>query len=280
MAIRIVTDSTCDLTAEHVKELGIDIVPLKVRFEDREYTEGVDITIKDFYKMLAESSTLPSTSQPSPEDFERIIRPHLENGDDVVAITLSEALSGTYQSASIAKKNLRSNRIHVIDSKSATLGLGDLVTKAVALVKKGAAAAHIAETITDYAARLHIIAVIDTLKYLHKGGRLSSLSTALGGVLGIKPIVGVVDGKVEMLGRARGTNGAFEWVCKKYADYKVDKSLGAFFGYSETPERMHALIATCKEKLSLPEYTFGSIGSVIGTHAGPGVAAIGFYEAR
>ena len=280
MAIRIVSDSTCDLTAEQIKELGINVVPLKVRFGDREYTEGVDITIKDFYGMLSESSDLPTTSQPAPEDFERVIRPHLEKGDDVVVITLSEGISGTYQSANIAKKNLRSNRIHIVDSKSATLGLGDLVIKAVALMKKGAAAVHIAETISDYANRLRIIAVIDTLKYLHKGGRLSSLSTVLGGMLGIKPIVGIVDGKVEMLGRARGTNSAFEWVCKKYTDYKVDNSLGAFFGYSETPERMHKLIAMCREKLALPEFFSGSIGSVIGTHAGPGTAAIGFYEAR
>lgn len=280
MAIQIISDSTCDLTEEQRNELGIAIVPLKVRFGDREYTECVDITLDEFYKKLATSPQLPTTSQPSPEDFERVIRPCLDKGDEVVVLTLSAAISGTYQSASIAQKNLRSDKVHVIDTASATLGLGDLVKKAVALSGAGVTAKQIVETITDYASRLRIVAVIDTLKYLHKGGRLSALSTVLGGMLNIKPIVSLVDGKVELIGRARGLNAAYEWVFNKFMDSNVDLSLGCLFGFSQNPDYMNQLIALFKERVSLPDYYIGEIGTVIGTHAGPNVAAFCYYEAR
>jgi len=278
MSIQIITDSTCDLSATLIQELGLEIVPLKVCFGEKEYTEGVDITTEQFYTKQAASAALPTTSQPSPQAFENVFRPILERGDEAVVITLSSAISGTFQSASIAKRTLKSEHIHLIDSRSATIGLGDLVLKANAMSHGGESAKEIVKTIENYASRLRILALIDTLKYLHKGGRLSTVSSILGGMLSIKPLVGLVDGKVELIGRARGTKGACDWVGKRYAADKVDLSLGTVFGYTGTSDRMNEMIAVC-QRYGVQDYYIESIGSVIGTHAGPGCAGIGYYVA-
>jgi len=276
MSIQIITDSTCDLSATQIKESDLGIVPLKVRFGEKEYTEGVDITMEQFYTKLAASTELPTTSQPSPRAFEKVLRPVIERGDEAIVITLSSAISGTFQSASIAKRTLKSEHIHLIDSRSATIGLGDLVLKAKALCSQGGSAKEVVKTIENYASRLRILALIDTLKYLHKGGRLSTMSSILGGMLSIKPLIALADGKVELIGRARGTKGACEWVGKRYAADKVDHSLGSVFGYTGTSDRMNEMISIC-QRYGVQEYHIEGIGSVIGTHAGPGCAGFAYY---
>ena len=203
--IKIITDSTSDISLQLAKEMNIEIVPLIVRVDGNEYKDRVELSPEDFYKQLEEKDLTPSTSQPSPQDFLKVYEKAKEAGDEILVITLSSEVSGTYQSAMIAKDLLEYDKIQVINSASATFGLRIIIEKALQLRNEGKTLEEIVSFLEDYKNRVHIFALVDTLEYFYKGGRLSKTSATVGTLLKFKPVVGIKEGKLELFANCRGT---------------------------------------------------------------------------
>ena len=201
MKTRIIIDSTADLSAELKSKLSI--VPLTVHFGDEEYLDGVTIDHKTFYEKLIESDELPTTSQATPDSFIAEFQKIKDEGDSAVVITISSKLSGTYQSAVIAAEDF--DNIYIVDSGSAAIGSGILAERALELAESGMEAREIAETLNKEKEKIVIIALLDTLEYLKKGGRISKTVAFAGAVLNIKPVISVEDGEIAVLGKARGS---------------------------------------------------------------------------
>ena len=224
MAIKIITDSTCDIDISRQEELGIEIVPLSIKFGDKEYIDGVTLTKSEFYKLLAQCDELPTTAQVNPKRFEKIFSDYINNGDEVIGLFISSKLSGTFQSAIIAKNLVGSEKIHLVDSKTVTFPLGLLVLEAAKMRDQGMSALEIIEKLEDLKTRLRFYAVLDTLKYLKMGGRLSPTSAFFGSVLQIKPIVSIVDGEVIAVDKKKGLRAASQSIGKKVEEEKPDTS--------------------------------------------------------
>lgn len=277
--IRIIVDSAADV-AQSVKD-KITILPMTVRFGDVEYIDGVTITAKEFYEKLIESDEIPTTSQITPLSFEKAFKEALSEGEDVVVITVSSKLSGTYQSALIAKEEVGGN-IYVVDSLSVAIGEGILAEYATVLVQEGKSAKEIAEILTKKREDIRLIAMLDTLEYLKKGGRISGAVAFAGGLLSIKPVACIQDGEVNILGKARGSKQANNLLVKEIeAAGGVDFSMPLLLGYTGIDDSLlrkyvedsHALWEGQDDKLRNT-----SIGSIIGTHAGPGAVAVAFFK--
>ena len=180
MAIRIITDSTSDINPKEAEKMGITVIPLKVLFGEKEYREGIEITMDDFYKKLSEADKLPTTSQPSPEEFLEHFQQAKETGDSVIVLLIASKFSGTLQSATIAKDMVEYEDIHIIDSLTTITGLRLLVEHTITMREQKREVAEIVETINQLKERIVLLAMVDTLEYLHKGGRLSKSSLFLG----------------------------------------------------------------------------------------------------
>lgn len=275
--IRILTDSTADFSAEDVRSLGLRVVPLLVNFGEEHYRDGVDLAPEEFYEKLVQADKLPTTSQPSPELFQREFENARDAGDDVVCVLLSGTLSGTYQSAQIAREEVGYDRVFLVDSGSATLGEQVLVRRAVQRLREGFAAEEIAADIEEARGRLHLFALVDTLKYLHKGGRLPAAVALAGGLLGIKPVIGLKDGKLGIADKARGLPGAYVAIFKQIGKVGgVDESSPVLVGYTGKPQGVEPFMRYITQNLQLETPLLRAIGPVIGTHAGPGAAGIAF----
>ncbi len=277
--IQIITDSTCDLTPEQAAALGLQVVPLTVNFGQNAYLDGVEISPSEFYAKLATcADTLPTTSQVSPGTFADAFSAVLNRGDEVVGIFISSELSGTYQSALMAKDILDSDRIHLVDSRLVTFPLGLLLAEAARLRDQGLDGAHLATQLSSLSHRVRLLAVLDTLKYLKLGGRISAATALVGGALGITPIIGLKDGKVESLGKSRGRKAGLKWMAEQITKEPIDTSLGIAFGHSNCPQAMEECMAAFAAYIeSAPYVHAGPIGSVVGTHAGPGATGIAYF---
>ena len=272
----IVTDSTCDLTLQQLKSLGVESVALSVNFKDKSYRDGIAITKKDFFTLLEECNENPTTSQPSPEDFLRVFSYHKQQGNTVVYIGLSSVLSGTMQSARIAKDMCGYDNIYIVDSLSATAGMELLIRTACDMRDKGISGNDIAEAITALIPKVRVYAYVDTLKYLVRGGRLSKTAGAIGGALGVKPLITVADGAVLSIGTARGQKGAFEKIYSIVKDADIDTSKPVILTHTVPQENMQLFEAFLLEKGIDYGWLYSEVGSVIGTHIGPGAVAIAY----
>ena len=277
--VKIITDSTADFTAAEAAELGIDIVHLRTRFGDEEYIDGVDITPHQFYEKLVESDVLPTTSQPSPAEFEAAFASALEEAGEVVAITISSALSGTYQSAVIAAEAF-GDRVRVVDSLSASIGEQVIVRRAVQLAAEGLSAAELAGRIEAERGDVCVLALLDTLEYLKRGGRISAAAAFAGGVLAIKPVITLRDGAVVMAGKARGSKNGGN-LLNQFAEKRgIDFSRPYLLGYTGLSDALLMKYAADSGELwraYAEELPVTAIGSVIGTHGGPGAIAVAFF---
>lgn len=276
MAIKIITDSTCDLDLSLQKELNIDILPLTVHFGDEEFHDGIDITKKEFYDKLRESETSPTTSQVTPAAFEKLFVKYSEEGHNIIVITLASKLSGTYQSAHIAKTTLENEDINLIDSETTTAGLAWLIYEAVSLRDKGASVEEIVQHIENAKKKIVVYAMIENLEYLKKGGRLSVVGATIGTLLNLKPIIQIRHGVVNIVHKTRGTNKAYKWMLNQFREDNIDTSQTIFFGHTDAPDKLSAFIeaAIKKEKTIIQESV--EIGITVGTHGGPGCIGIGF----
>ncbi len=274
MAIKIITDSTSDIPLERQEELGIEIVPLSVRFGSEEYIDGVTLTKPQFYQKLAECTELPTTAQVNPDRFTEIFKKYLDQGDEIIGMFLSSKLSGTCQSAAIAKDMLGSEKIHIIDSRNVTFGLALLVYEAVKMRDSGLSAQEICDGVDSLIKKLRFYIVLDTLKYLKMGGRLSGSSAFLGTVLHIKPIVSVVDGAVVVLEKKKGQKAAMEWIMQNVEREMPDLKHKVVFGGSVAPQFCAMMQDALNARVQGAESELVEMGAVVGTHGGPGCAGL------
>lgn len=276
MAIRIITDSTSDLPAYIVKELGISALPLKVLFGEEVYRDGIDLTNKEFYEKMSQHKKLPTTSQVNPGEFIEEFTRHIDNGDEVIGIFISAKLSGTYSSAVIAKETMgNDSRINIIDSLSASFGLGLLVIEAGRMAQQGKSAEEIVQRIEQVKEKVHFYGVIDTLDNLQKGGRLSSTSAFAGRLLGIKPIITLKDGAVSLIAKARGQKKAFGWVLEDVKKNEVDFNNKVIcLANAAAPLDAAEFKKEILKEYNPKEIIELDIGAVIGTHTGPGCVGI------
>ncbi len=276
MAIKIITDSTSDIPFEQQQELGIEIVPLSVRFGSEEYIDGVTLTKQEFYKKLTECSDLPTTAQVNPDQFATVFQKHLDAGDEVVGIFISGKLSGTFQSADIAKNMLGSDKIHVIDSLNVTFGLALLVYEAVKMRDNGLSAQEICEGIYGLIKKLKFYIILDTLKYLKMGGRLSSSAAFMGTMLHIKPIISLVDGAVAVVEKKKGQKAAVEWLTQRVDEQQPNPECEVVFGGSAAPEFVALVQGSLRRQVPENREKTVEMGAVVGTHAGPGSAGLAY----
>lgn len=278
MNTRIIVDSTADLLP-HLKE-RVHIVPLTVNFGNQEYIDGVTIDHKTFYEKLIETDVHPSTSQASPAAFEAEYEKARLAGEEAVVITVSSKLSGTYQSAMIGAQEYEN--IHVVDSGSVAIGASILVEYALKLLDEGHDAQTIARKLEDAKDRIVIVALVNTLEYLKKGGRISKTVAIAGAVLNIKPVLSVVNGEISMLGKARGSKMGNNLLVQEITKAGgVDFDMPVLLGYTGLSEAMLMKYIEDSKHLwenNIPEVRYTTIGSVIGTHVGPGAVAVAFFK--
>lgn len=277
MSVRIIVDSTADLTASAAR--NVRTVPLTVRFGQQEFQDGVTITPKQFYKKLVSTQDLPTTSQAAPFAFGEVFEEAVEAGDTVVAIIASSGLSGTYQSALIAAGEYP-DKVFVVDSRQITISTGVMVEYAFRLVEQGLDAQAIARELEQVREKVHLMAVVDTLEYLQRGGRVSKAVALAGGLLAIKPIIGITpEGKIEMIGKARGNKQANAWMNRKAQELKIDFKKPVLLGYTGTDDTLlRKYIQESQEFLGDCAYEISVVGAVVGTHAGPDAVALAFFE--
>ena len=277
--VRIIADSTADL-AKDIEDKIIR-VPLTIRFGDEEYIDGVTISHTEFYEKLIGSDTVPQTSQATPDSFMKVLDEVTSNGDEAVVITLSSKLSGTYQSALIAAEEY-DGKVFVVDSKSVAVGTGVLVEYAVQLAENGKMTAReIAQELEIQRENIKVIALFDTLEYLKKGGRISKTVAIAGGLLSIKPVISLVDGEIKILGTARGSKQGNNLLIKQIEDTKgIDFSKPVLLGYtglSDAVLQKYIEDSSAIWKGNIEVLNTAHIGSVVGTHAGPGAIAAAFF---
>jgi len=274
IAIRLFTDSTCDLSRDDQTRLAIQVIPLTVHFSEKSYLDGLEITNEQFYDKLDHSAVLPTTSQVPPQTFIDAFKTCLDAGDEIVGIFISSEISGTYHSACMAKETLATDRLHIIDSRSATMGLALLLSEAAKHRDAGFSAAQIAEHVTMLIKKLRFLVALNTLKYLRKGGRIPAATAIVGELLGMKPLVSTVDGLIHPTGNARGMPAAIKAILQKVSADLPDLRYGVVFAHSCAPELAEKAVACMKDPLKLVDWLTCSVGSVIGTYAGRG--AVGF----
>jgi DegV family protein with EDD domain len=274
MAVRIVTDSACDLAQAQVDRHGIEVVPLSIRFGDEEYVDRVELSVDDFYTKMAQTDTLPETAAPSPGAFEQAFRKLGADGDEVVCVNLSAALSATMQSAATAAKSLEGEvAVTVVDSRALTIGLGNLVIAAAEAAEAGAGAAEVVALVDALSDRTRMWGMLDTLDNLLKGGRIGKAQQLMGSVLSIKPILDMSTGEVHEAAKPRTKKKGLLWLRDKVLEYDGIENLWVMAGDPKDAGELIDLLDGTYEG----EINQGRIGPVIGTHGGPGVMGVSFW---
>ena len=281
MSVKIIVDSTADLTAQAAAR--VKIVPLAIRFGDREFIDGVTIDSRKFYEMLVESDELPTTSQANPAAFADAFAESVEQGHDVVCITCSGKLSGTHQSAVIAAEDFP-GRVFVVDSKTIALGSAILTEYALELLDRGMSAEEITWKLMQKRDKVRLIAMLDTLEYLKKGGRISKTVAFAGGLLNIKPVICIEDGEIKMLGKARGSRQGNNLLVQEIekaggVDFRKPLMLG-YTGLSDNLLQKYIADSAHLWQGNVEQLNISVVGSVVGTHAGPGAVAVAFFSAE
>lgn len=280
MAIKIIIDSASDIDAAEAEKLGVELIPMEIKFEDGEYLDGVTLSREKFFEKLIENTELPHTSQINPFRFEEAFEKLTAAGNDVICITISSKLSGTYKSACQAAEKF-GGEVTVVDSLNASTGERLLCLYALRLVEEGKSAAEIAKELDVAKGRICVLAVLDTLVYLKKGGRISAVTAFAGEMLSIKPVISIVDGEVKLVGKAIGSKKSGNLLTKLVREKGVDFSLPHGVMWSGADDSLLKKYVDDSRELwaaetdGLPAYM---IGSTIGTHIGPGAIGVAFYS--
>jgi len=276
-SVVLVTDSTADIPLATREKLGIEMVPLKVNFGEESYLDNITLQPAEFYKKLIGFGKLATSSQPSPADFHEVYKRLTDAGHSVISIQLSSAMSGTYQSATIAKSMLEDEAdVTVVDSKSASFGYGKIVVRAAEMAQSGAGKEEILAEIERMRSELRLYFLVDTLEYLQKGGRIGKASAVLGSLLNIKPILSIdKEGTVFPFDKARGQKRAMARIVEvlesDLKDAPVNLTIATTPGFTDGSAELIELI---KGRLNVKEYQETEIGPVIGAHAGPGTIGL------
>ena len=281
MSVKILVDSTADLRPEVQKRIAV--LPLTIHFGEEEYIDGVTISGREFYEKLVESDVMPTTSQATPFAFEEVFREVVEAGDTAVVITLAAKLSGTCQSATLAAADFP-GKIWVVDSESVALGSGILAEYALNMADSGAGAAQIAQELELMKGKIHLLAMLDTLEYLKRGGRISRTAAFAGELLSIKPVICVEKGEIKVLGKARGSKQANNLLAREITnaggiDFTKPVLLG-YTGLSDMLLKKYMADSSAFWEGHVDSLPTTIVGSVVGTHAGPGAIAVAFFSAE
>lgn len=274
--IRILVDSSADYTAEEAKQHNLELVSINITMGGKNYLDGVDLTRDEFYDLLVSSEEFPMTAQPSPQDFLDVFEDAKEKGDQLVYLSLSSALSGTFQSATLAKSMVEYDEIYLVDTLSATRAIRIMAEYACKMREEGKTAAEIAEELESFKSRVVIYAAIDTLEYLCKGGRLNKAAAAIGELANLKPIITVTkEGTMAVPGKALGRNKALSSLVKMVQEHEIDTTFPIYSLYAvgeENTEKLEQKLG--KEGIRVTKRL--QVGSTIGCHIGPGAYGVIF----
>lgn len=279
MSVKIITDSGSDMM--HVKNDRLSVVPLTIRFGQEEFKDDVDLSHHAFYEKLVEEDTIPQTSQATPYEFAQVIEEARKDGDEVIVITLGSKLSGTHQSATLAASEF--DDVYVVDSENVTLGEKALVSYALQLAEEGKDARTIVDILNKEKKNIRLIALLDTLEYLKKGGRISGATAAVGTLMNVKPVIAIENGEVVTLGKARGSkkgNNMLREQVEKSGG--IDYSKPYYVGYTGLDSSLADKYVVDSRNLwedPAKEPEVHSVGGAIGTHAGPGAIALAYFAA-
>jgi DegV family protein with EDD domain len=278
--IKIVTDSTAYLPVGTIQQYDIRVVPLYVHFGEEAFKEGIELTDEQFYTRLKAAAALPTTSQPSAGEFHTVFQQLDDAGHEIIVLTISSKLSGTWNSAMAAKEMLPGAAISVIDTLSTSVGLQIMVEAAVKAAAAGATRQEIADRIEGLKDKMHIWFVVDTLEYLAKGGRIGNAKAFLGTVLKVKPILALQDGAIEPLEQVRSKRKAVARMLELVEDYLGDKCAQATVAVTHAlvEEEAKALAQEIRDRLGCGEPIVSNLGPVLGTHTGPGVLGIATFR--
>lgn len=275
--LRIITDSASDVTKAEAEKLNVEVIPMVVRFGEKEYLDGVDLTSFQFFEKLIESREVPKTSQINAFCFQELFEKYKD--DEIICITLSKKLSGTYQNACIAASDFPN--VHVIDSENVTAGEKILVQLACRLRDENKGAKEIADTLNEEKKNIRLVALLDTLEYLKKGGRINAVTATIGGLLHVKPVVEILGGEVKLCGKAVGSLAGNNKLRQKIAKYDgVDFSMPVSLAYSGLSDALLKKYVKDSNDVYPADvaFEFTHIGSTIGTHIGPGAIAVAFFK--
>lgn len=272
--VKIVTDSAADLPADIAAAEQIRIVPLTVRFGDESFVSGVELTADDFWKKLHSTSDFPTTAAPSAGDFEEAYRELFDQGaDEIVSVHLSAKLSATHQSATVAARNVEGS-VEVVDTQGVSAATGLMARRAAALAREGRDAAAIASELASLRDRFRVFFVIDTLEHLRRGGRIGGAQAMLGTMLKVKPVLGLVSGVVEPVGRVRTRGKSLDHLAGLVTQHAT--SIDEFYVVSGDAPDLESFLGLLRDQVSFPPENVWTLGPVVGAHSGPGVIGVVF----
>lgn len=279
MSVKIIVGSTCDVEENIKKELIV--VPLHVTFGEEDFLDSVDITKDEFYERLERKKEFPKTSQPTPMAFMDAYKKVIDNGDEAVVIVISSKLSGTYQSAKLAANGLN-DKIFIVDSLNVSIAEGALVDFAIRLVKEGKSAKEISEILEEAKKKLRLVVLVDTLEYLERGGRISKTSAFIGGLFSVKVLLSMEEGAIATVGKAKGVKNANNlFISEIEKNGSIDFSMSLKLGYTgresnKIEKYLREVKNLWEDKVHSPEFI--QVGSVVGTHAGPGALFLAYFR--
>ena len=288
MSVRIITDSASDISQELAKELNITVLPLKVRFGEEEFLDGVTLSNRQFYERLIETDEIPKTSQITPFEYRNHFEKAVKAGEQVICFTLSSGVSGSYQSACVAAQEFEGD-VFVVDTQQFCISEAIIVERAVQMRDSGMDAAAVFEAIEVEKKDAHVLAIFNTLEYLKLGGRISAAAAFAGGLLSLKPVLTIEDGVVKILGKARGSrngNNMLTEFAEKLGGIDFERPF--CFGYTgfsdETLKKyIHDSARLYEDKIDVnnpDKFRIHKVGATIGTYAGPGAIAVAFFAAK
>ena len=276
--LQIITDSASDITREEAQEMNISVVPLRIQFEDGECPQETGEDFPKFYERLVQSEKLPTTSQPSPQEYLGYFETAQENGDEVLVITLSSGLSGTIGAAETAKQICGYDKIAIVDSRQAIMAQRMVVEYALSLRNQGMELNSIVKKLEELRDHITVCGVVDTLTYLRKGGRIPAGMDIIGNVIGIKPVIVLENCVLKPLAKVRGRKAGKKMLYRRLEQVELDERFPVYFGYSSNRKLGEEFMKETIEKYHLKNAALFPVGGVIGTHVGTDCIAISFVE--
>ena len=274
--IKIICDSLSDIPKDLLEKYDIEVVPLTVILNGKEYKDGIDITKEEFYKILRDEKVYPKTSQATYAQFTEVFEKYIKQGKEIIYISGSSSATGTYQSANMAKNDLDTDNIYTYDSQTFSFGIGYLVVKAAELAKEGKSPNEIIEILNDIREKSYLLFSVDTLDYLKNGGRISSTKATIGSILNIKPILDVKDGLVSSVAQVRGKKNVISKMIelvKENCGEDLSNQI-IYIGYSDDFKEKEKLTDAIKEEFNPIDIQYFMVGTCIGAHSGPGVTGL------
>lgn len=274
--ITIFTDTTCDLDLDYLNSIGVKYLPLTIEINEVLYKDRIDISPSEFYNKTNEKNVYPKTSLVSPQDFEDIFKKELELGNEVICITISSGLSGTYNAAVLAKNNIDSDKIHIVDSRTGSVGIGMIVIEAAKLAKQSYTASEIIDRLDSLIAKQSSYIYIENIEMLKRNGRIPSALATIGSILGIKPILNIKEGRLDVLSKLRGQKQAFKYMLDAILNTPLNLNYPIMIAHADNIDYAEFLKSKILEKHKNAEFIISEAGPAIGSHSGRDAVALWF----